>query len=82
MRIYRFRDLRGAGVPFTRKHVRTLELLDQFPRRVAFGASTVAWVADEVDAWVEEKIRDRRPLPPRQGFSVYTSTTLPAQAGA
>jgi hypothetical protein len=65
MRIYRFRDLRGAGVPFTRKHVRTLEQLDQFPRHVNFGVSTVAWLADEVDEWVATAVRDRRQMPRR-----------------
>jgi hypothetical protein len=65
MRIYRFRDLRGAGVPFTRKHVRTLEQLDQFPHHVNFGVSTVAWVADEVDEWVATAVRDRRQMPRR-----------------
>jgi prophage regulatory protein len=74
MRIYRFHQLRGAGVPFTRKHVRTLEKVDQFPRHVNFGVSTVAWIADEVDEWVEERVRDRRQLP-RRG-----ATPMPAQS--
>jgi prophage regulatory protein len=60
-RLYRFRDLRAAGVPFTRKHVVDLERRGQFPQRVNLTENTVAWVAEEVDAWVEERIRARPP---------------------
>ena len=58
-RIYRYPDLKPAGVPFTRKHVNTLEGRGEFPERVWLGPNSCGWVADEVDAWVEEKIRRR-----------------------
>jgi prophage regulatory protein len=62
MRIYRFRDLRPAGVHFVRKHIRDLELRGEFPQRFKLGEKSVAWVAEEVDAWVDAKIRARRPV--------------------
>jgi predicted DNA-binding transcriptional regulator AlpA len=65
MRIYRYRDLKPAGVPFTRKHVSYLEKAGQFPRHFDIGENTVGWIADEVDGWVEEKIRHRRAISPR-----------------
>jgi prophage regulatory protein len=67
MRSYRFRDLKGAGVPFCRKHVRHLEKLGEFPMHFDIGANTVSWVADEVDAWVEVRVR-RRALDPGIGL--------------
>jgi prophage regulatory protein len=60
-RLYTFRDLRFAGVPYTRKHIIDLEKREQFPARVRLGENTVAWVAEEVDAWVEDRIRARAP---------------------
>jgi prophage regulatory protein len=61
MRVYLFPDLRPAGVPFTRKHLTTLEAREppEFPRRFRIGENTVGWLATEVDQWVEDKIRDR-----------------------
>ena len=61
VRIYRFHDLKGAGVPFHRVYVARLEKRGQFPRRFSFGANSVGWVAAEIDAWVEGRIRARTP---------------------
>jgi prophage regulatory protein len=61
LRLYRFRELRLAGVPYTRKHVIDLEKKGTFPQRVYLSENTVAWVAEEVDSWVEERIRARAP---------------------
>jgi predicted DNA-binding transcriptional regulator AlpA len=59
MRLYRFRDLKGAGVPFTRKHVAHLERREKFPRHLKIGENSISWIADEVDRWVEDRIRGR-----------------------
>jgi predicted DNA-binding transcriptional regulator AlpA len=59
MRIYRFRDLRSAGVPYTRKHLTTLEKRGEFPQHIRLGPNSVGWVGEEVDAWIEERIRAR-----------------------
>jgi prophage regulatory protein len=61
MRVYRFRELKLHGVPFTRKHITTLEKNSKFPAHFDLGENTVAWVADEVDAWVEARVRGRQP---------------------
>ena len=63
LRLYRFPNLKTAGVPFTRKHVTTLEKRGQFPMHIDIGENSVAWIASEVDSWVEEKIRNRRVVP-------------------
>jgi predicted DNA-binding transcriptional regulator AlpA len=66
-RIYRFRELKPAGVPFTRKHIVTLMKRGQFPQQFNLTDFSVAWVADEVDAWVGSKIRARRVVPMASG---------------
>jgi prophage regulatory protein len=63
MRIYLWKDLRAAGVPYTRKHVRTLQRRGEFPMHFNLGPNRVAWLAAEVDAWVEERVRHRRNAP-------------------
>jgi predicted DNA-binding transcriptional regulator AlpA len=65
-RVYRFRDLRSAGCPFTRKHVTHLERHGQFPKHFNITDFSVGWVAVEVDAWVESKIRSRGAAPATQ----------------
>ena len=65
-RVYRFRDLKTAGVPFTRKHVNTLENRGEFPEHIHLTPFSIGWVADEVDRWVEDKIRRRNIGQPSQ----------------
>jgi prophage regulatory protein len=81
-RIYRFPDLRPAGVIFSRMHVDRLERRGQFPKRFRYGANSVAWVADEVDQWVEGRIQARQ-TPNGSGgdvaaFNGYVSWACPA----
>ncbi len=48
------------GVPYCPAHIARLESAGQFPKRVPLGACRVAWVADEVEAWIEVKIEPPR----------------------
>jgi prophage regulatory protein len=59
VRFYRYEDLAPNGAPGTRKHINDLEARGEFPKRVWLGPNTIAWVADEVDALVETKVRAR-----------------------
>lgn len=36
-----------------------LERLGKFPKRVRLGERRIAWVANEIDAWIEERIAER-----------------------
>ena len=36
-----------------------LEKAGKFPRRIKLGAGSVGWFEDEVDAWLDEKARER-----------------------
>ena len=47
------------GVPYSFAHIARLEAAGLFPKRIKLGACRVAWVADEVDAWIDERIANR-----------------------
>jgi prophage regulatory protein len=47
------------GIPYCFAHIRRLEIAGQFPKRIQLGACRVAWVAEEVDDWIEERIANR-----------------------
>jgi prophage regulatory protein len=47
------------GVPYTFQHIARLEAAGQFPKRVRLGACRVAWVAEEVQAWIDERVANR-----------------------
>ena len=47
------------GVPYSFAHIARLEAAGQFPERVRLGACRVAWVAEEVQAWIDERIATR-----------------------
>lgn len=78
-RVYRFRDLRPAGVSFTRKHITTLEREGAFPMHFNLGERAVGWVADEVDAWVDDRIR-RRGAPRALPAEAPPAPAKPAEA--
>jgi prophage regulatory protein len=47
------------GVPYCPAHIARLEAAGSFPKRVTLGACRVAWVAEEVEAWIEERVASR-----------------------
>jgi prophage regulatory protein len=47
------------GVPYSFAHIARLEVAGTFPSRVTLGACRVAWVAEEVEGWIEERIANR-----------------------
>jgi len=59
MKFYRFPDLKPAGIPWTRKHVRDLWRAGRFPRPVELGPNTQMWLAEEVDEFVADLVRAR-----------------------
>lgn len=46
-------------VLYSYAHTARLEAKGQFPKRVRLGTGRVAYVEDEIDAWVQTKIDDR-----------------------
>ena len=52
------------GVPYCFAHIARLEVAGKFPKRVVLGACRVAWVAEEVEAWIDERIESRAQTSP------------------
>ena len=59
-RLLRRPQLRELGINYTQKHLRDLESQARFPRRIQLGPNSVAWVADEIEAWIRARIRASR----------------------
>jgi prophage regulatory protein len=52
------------GIPYCFAHIARLEAAGEFPKRVKLGACRVAWVAEEVEDWIEERIATRAQTSP------------------
>lgn len=57
--ILRLAEVR-ARVGLSRSEIYRREALGQFPRRVSLGARSVGWPSDEIQSWIEERIRASR----------------------
>jgi prophage regulatory protein len=53
-------------IPFSMVHVWRLEKRGEFPKRVSIGPNAVAWFVDEVEAWIEGRIRAGGRAPTRR----------------
>ena len=47
------------GLPYCRQHISRLEDMGQFPKRLKLGNCRVAWLVEEVEAWISSKLSDR-----------------------
>ena len=47
------------GVPYSFAHIARLEAAGDFPRRVKLGACRVAWLAAELQDWIDERVASR-----------------------
>jgi prophage regulatory protein len=47
------------GVPYSFAHIARLEATGQFPKRIKLGACRVAWLAEEVQSWIDERVANR-----------------------
>jgi prophage regulatory protein len=46
-------------IPYSQNQLRRLEAQGSFPKRVRIGANRVAWVREEIDNWIKERINAR-----------------------
>jgi prophage regulatory protein len=51
--------LHGKGIRFSRQHLHRLIRQGLFPRPIKLGKNTNAWLAEEIDAYIAERIADR-----------------------
>ena len=47
-------------IPYSQNQLRRLEAQGTFPRRVRIGANRVAWIREEIDNWVMDRIGGRQ----------------------
>ncbi len=47
------------GVPYSFAHIARLEAAGRFPKRIRLGACRVAWLAEEVQSWIDERVASR-----------------------
>jgi prophage regulatory protein len=58
MRLLSKKEVRNR-VCYSFAHIARLEKAGLFPNRVRLGQNRVAWVEDEIDAWINERIAER-----------------------
>lgn len=58
-RYYYPKELPGIGLPQSNQTLLRWEREDKFPRRVTLPSGRVAWVAEEVDAWLDRLASNR-----------------------
>ena len=59
------KDLRLVfGVPYSFAHIARLEAAGQFPKRLRLGACRVAWLSEEVQNWIDERVALRNTASP------------------
>jgi len=46
-------------VPYSANHLRRLEALGEFPKRVQIGPGRVAWLRSEIEQWLSAKVEAR-----------------------
>src|SRR5579859_1532421 len=44
------------GVPYSFQHIARLEAAGHFPRRIRLGQCRVAWLSEEVQGWIDERV--------------------------
>tara|TARA_B100001093_G_C26636596_1_gene931242 strand:+ start:180 stop:392 length:213 start_codon:yes stop_codon:yes gene_type:complete len=46
-------------IPYSQNQLRRLEAQGSFPKRVRIGANRVAWVREEIDNWIKDRMNAR-----------------------
>jgi prophage regulatory protein len=46
-------------IPYSASQIYRLEQQEQFPRRLRIGPNRVAWLEDEINSWLQQRIDDR-----------------------
>jgi prophage regulatory protein len=59
MRLLTFPQLQGRGIPYCRDHLRRKWRAGEFPAPVELSPTRIAWVEEEVNAWIEQCIELR-----------------------
>jgi prophage regulatory protein len=52
-------DLKRMGIKVSNTSLLRWEALGRFPRRIRMAGTTVAWLAIEIEAWLEQRASER-----------------------
>jgi prophage regulatory protein len=67
MRVLSFPELRELkGIIWSRPHVHRLMDAGKFPRPIKLGKNTAAWLEDDIDKWISERMAERDSAEPNQ----------------
>ena len=58
-RLLDYEDLAARGIKYSRPHLWRLWTTGRFPRPVKLSSSRNAWLASDVEAWIEAKVTER-----------------------
>lgn len=59
-RLIDFKELKPKkGISYCRDHLRRKSNAGEFPRPVAISPRRIAWIEEEIDAWIAAKIAGR-----------------------
>jgi prophage regulatory protein len=59
MKVLLYPDLKSRGIPYSREHVRRRERDGTFPMHIELGEGRIAWIEQEIDAWLTERAEQR-----------------------
>ena len=62
LRVLDRKALRAKGVTYSNVHLLRLEAEDKFPRRFSLTENRVAWLEEEIDRWIRERVAASRPI--------------------
>ena len=51
------------GIDMSNAHMLRLELVGDFPRRIHFTPGKASWLASEIEAWIDYRVKNRDSLP-------------------
>lgn len=59
-RLLSYDDLRNKkGIAFSRAHIYRMVAAGKFPKPVTIGEARIAWLDEEVEAWIDGRIAER-----------------------
>jgi prophage regulatory protein len=65
MRLLGYDDLRARGIRYSRTHIWRMVRAGRFPAPVQIGAGRNAWVEEEIDALIRQRIAERDGTAPK-----------------
>ena len=60
-RALRYEQLKSEkGIGWSRQYIRRLEKAGRFPHHFNVGPNTIAWLEEELDAWIDARVAESR----------------------